>query len=128
LEQIVHLMSQGIEEGRNAIQGLRSSDSRGSEDLIVALSAIRHELQISPDIDFRVIVTGRLNQLPTQIRNEIYRIGREALVNAFSHSGAKRVELELEYSDNELCMRIRDKGFGMDHQVVDQRRDGLRRC
>ena len=44
LEQIVELMSQGIEEGRNAIQGLRSS--RGSENLIVALSAIRHELQI----------------------------------------------------------------------------------
>jgi PAS domain S-box-containing protein len=124
LEQIVQLMSQGIEEGRNAIQGLRSSDSRGSEDLIVAFSAIRDELQISPDIDFRVIVTGRQNQLPTQIRNEIYRIGREALVNAFSHSGAKRVELELEYSDKELCMRVRDNGCGMDPRVVEQGRDG----
>ena len=92
--------------------------------MIVALSAIGHELQISPDIDFRVIVTGRQNQLPTQIRNEIYRIGREALVNAFSHSGAKRVELELEYSDNELCMRIRDNGCGMDPRVVEQGRDG----
>jgi signal transduction histidine kinase len=77
LEQIVELMSQGIEEGRNAIQGLRSS--RGSENLIVALSAIRHELQISPDIDFRAMVTGRQIQFPTQTRNEIYRIGREAL-------------------------------------------------
>jgi len=124
LERIVQLMSQGIDEGRNAIQGLRSSDSIGSEDLIVALSAIRHELQISPDIDFRIMVTGRQNQLPTQIRNEIYRIGREALVNAFSHSGAKRVELELEYSDNELCMRIRDNGCGMDPRVVEQGRDG----
>jgi PAS domain S-box-containing protein len=124
LDRIVHLMSQGIEEGRNAIQGLRSSDPRGSEDLIVALSGIRHELQISPDIDFRVIVTGRQNQLATQIRNEIYRIGREALVNAFTHSGAKRVELELEYLDNELCMRIRDNGCGMDPQVVEQGRDG----
>ena len=70
------------------------------------------------------MVTGRQIQFPTQTRNEIYRIGREALVNAFSHSGAKRVELELEYSDNELCMRIRDNGCGMDPRVVEQGRDG----
>ncbi len=92
-------MRQGIEEGRNAIQDLRSSGSATS-DLVVHLSRIQQELEFQPNIDFRVVVTGRQKQLPRQIQNEIYRIGREALVNAFCHSGTKRVELELEYSDS----------------------------
>jgi signal transduction histidine kinase len=32
------------------------------------------------------------------------------LVNAFSHSGVKRVELELEYTDSELRVLFRDNG------------------
>jgi signal transduction histidine kinase len=124
LERILQLMGQGIEEGRNAIQGLRSSDSCSSEDLVVALSRIRHELRVSPDVDFRVIVTGRQKQLAAQIRSEIYRIGREALVNAFNHSGAKRVELELEYAENDLRMSIRDNGSGIDPQMLRAGREG----
>jgi signal transduction histidine kinase len=123
LDRILQIMRQGIAEGRSAIQGLRSSGSQTS-DLVVALSRIQEELEVPPDIDFRVIVTGRQRQLPREIQDEIYRIGREALVNAFCHSGAKRVELELEYSDSELRIRIRDNGCGIDPQVLEKGRDG----
>ena len=95
LDRILQIMRLGIDEGRSAIQGLRSSGTQAS-DLVVALSSIQQELEVQPDIDFRVVLTGLQKQLPRQIQNEIYRIGREALVNAFCHSGAKRVELELE--------------------------------
>jgi PAS domain S-box-containing protein len=123
LDRILQIMRQGIEEGRNAIQGLRSSGSQTS-DLALALSHIQDELKVQPDIDFRVMVTGRQKRLPSQIQNEVYRIGREALVNAFCHSGAKRVELELEYSDKDWRMRIRDDGRGIDPQVLEKGRDG----
>jgi signal transduction histidine kinase len=46
------------------------------------------------------------------------------LVNACCHSGAKRVELELEYSDTELRMRIRDNGCGIDPQMLEKGRGG----
>jgi len=124
LDRIYEIMRQGIAEGRNAIQGLRSPGSKTS-DLVVVLSRIREELvEVPPDIDFRVIVTGRQRQLPREIQDEIYRIAREALVNAFCHSGAKRVELELEYSDTELRIRVRDNGCGIDRQVLEKGRDG----
>ena len=58
------------------------------------------------------------------IHHEIYRIGREALVNAFCHSGAKRIELELEYSNSELYVRIRDNGCGIDPQMLEKGRGG----
>src|SRR5262249_12022854 len=113
----------GIEEGRNAIQGLRSSDSR-TLDLVKALSDVQQEVVVPPGVDFRVSVAGRQQPLRPAIRQEIYRIGREALVNAFWHSAAKRVECELEYTDSSLTMRIRDNGCGIDLQVLDAGREG----
>ncbi|HWZ33496.1 MAG TPA: sensor histidine kinase [Bryobacteraceae bacterium] len=123
LDRILEIMKQGIVEGRSAIQGLRSPGSQIS-DLVRALSHIQDELKVQRDIDSRVTVTGRQKQWRREIQHEIYRIGKEALVNAFCHSGAKRIELELEYSDRELYVRIRDNGCGIDPQILENGRDG----
>ena len=58
------------------------------------------------------------------IGHGIYRIGREALVNAFRHSRAKRVEFELEYAYTDLRMNVRDNGCGIDPQVLHTGREG----
>jgi len=123
LEQVLELMEQGIEEGRATIQGLRSTDSP-PWDLVLALSGVHQELEVPSDIDFRVSVEGREQPLRQAIRQEIYRIGKEALVNAFGHSGAKRVDCELQYTDSYLHLRVRDNGCGIDPQVLDAGREG----
>ncbi|HEV3333187.1 MAG TPA: sensor histidine kinase [Bryobacteraceae bacterium] len=123
IDKVLHLMRQSIDEGRHAIQGLRSSNGRNI-DLLLRLSRVHQELDVAPDVDFRVAVADQPKRLSPEIQYEIYRIGREALVNAFCHSGAKRVELELEYSDSELKMRIRDDGNGIDSNVLENGRDG----
>ena len=123
LERVLELMSQGVAEGRNTIQGLRSSDLR-TMDLVVALTGVEQELSCRPDIDFRVNVVGGQQPLNPLIQQEIYRIGREALLNAFCHSGAKRVEVELEYADQNLQMHVRDNGTGIDPRVLRNGRDG----
>lgn len=123
LDRILELMDQGTEEARKAIQNLRTEDSR-SLDLVVALSGIRQEFAVPPDIDFRVSVTGQQQPLQPRIHQEIYRIGREALVNAFRHSGAGRIDFELEFTDSELHMWIRDNGRGIDPQVLRLGREG----
>jgi len=123
LDRILQLMNQGIEEGRNAIQGLRSSNSRGV-DLVRAFSRLEQEIDARPEVDFRVTVIGREQPLRSRVANEVYRIGREALINAFRHSGGKRVELELRYGETDLCMRVRDDGRGIDPRVLDADREG----
>ncbi len=123
LDRILHLMDQGIEEGRNTIQGLRSFDP-GTSDLVLALSGVPQELAVDPEVDFRVLLNGEQRPLQASIRHEIYRIGREALVNAFKHSKAKRVEFELEYSDIQLRLLVRDNGRGIDPEVLKSGRDG----
>ena len=117
LDRVLQVMKQGVEEGRNTIQDLRSSEAN-TVDLVVALSGVQQELAVPPHIDFRVNVAGREQVLRAPVRHEVYRIGREALVNAFSHSRAKRVECELEYGGSGLTMRIRDNGCGMDAKIL----------
>src|SRR5258705_539484 len=103
IDPILDLMEHGIAEGRTAIQDLRSSNS-GTTDLVTALSNIRRELMVPPDMDFRVNVVGSQKPLQAPIGQELYRIGKETLINAFRHSRAGRVDLELEYTNSNLTM------------------------
>lgn len=123
IDPILDLMEHGIAEGRTAIQGLRSSDS-GTPDLVAALSGIRRELVVPPNMDFHVSVVGSQKPLQAPIGQELYRIGKEALDNAFRHSRAGRVDLELEYADSNLTLRVRDNGCGIDPLVIDKGLEG----
>jgi len=93
-------------------------------NLVVALSAVHQQFSAQPGVDFRVSVVGQQQPLRSAIQQEIYHLGREALVNAFCHSGAKRIDLEFEYADSNLTMRVRDNGCGIDPQVLDTGREG----
>lgn len=117
LARVQDLMSRVIEEGRNAVRGLRST-STDADDLEQALAGISQELAIGDEVEYRVIVEGRPRPLKPLIRDEAYRIGREALANAFRHSGAKNIAVELEYASGHLRMLVRDNGRGIDADVL----------
>jgi signal transduction histidine kinase len=121
--RVLELMDRVIEEGRNAVRGLRLSSGE-SEDLEQAFSRIREELAVAQGSAFRVLIEGEARVLHPVIREEVYRIGREALVNAFRHSRASDIELELEYASSYLRLLVRDNGSGIDPQVVRQGREG----
>lgn len=120
-DRALQLMRQGIEESRNAIEGLRST---GAPDLSEALSLTLQELAPLYKISFRFNVIGRPRPLRSRVWHEFYRIGREALVNAFSHSRANCVDFELEYTDDALRLRVRDDGCGIDPQILGTGRKG----
>lgn len=113
LNHVQQLIGQVIKEGRNAVQGLRSITG-DSLDLGQAFSRIQQELathkEKGEEIGFRVIVEGRPRALHPILRDEVYRIGREALVNALHHSRAKGIEVEVKYKANHLRVVIRDDG------------------
>jgi signal transduction histidine kinase/ligand-binding sensor domain-containing protein len=125
LTRALQLMGQVIEEGRNAVRGLRSSSSV-SLDLEQAFSRVQQEMAL-PEIEraaFRVTVEGAPRPLHPLLRDEVYRIGREALINAFRHSRAKNVEMEIQYRPAELRVIVRDDGCGIDPMILQAGRDG----
>src|SRR5262249_29436112 len=58
------------------------------------------------------------------LRDDVYRIAGEALRNAFRHACARRIEVELQYDERQLQLRVRDNGRGIDPAVGDGRRAG----
>jgi signal transduction histidine kinase len=123
LGRILDLMRRVTAEGRNALQDLRMPHS-ASLDLEQAFSRIPHEIAAGDEIAFRVIVQGRPRPLHPVLRDEVYRIGREALVNAFRHAKARRIEVELEYASREFRVLVRDNGCGIDSAVLESGREG----
>jgi len=113
-----------IEEGRNTVKGLRSPTAGDRDDLEQALSRVREELNAKEAIDFRVIGEGQARPLNAVIRDEVYRIGREAVVNAFQHSGAQRIEVQVEFATKGLRIAVRDDGRGIDPQLLQAGREG----
>jgi len=71
-----------------------------------------------------VIIAGEERSLHPVLRDEVYRIGREALINAFRHARAENIDLEMNYSPNRLRLLVRDDGCGIDPRVVRSGRDG----
>jgi signal transduction histidine kinase len=123
LNRVLQLMGRVIEEGRNAVRGLRSSQA-DSLDLERAFSRIKDELAIHDEVAFRVVVEGRRRALHPIFRDEVYRIGREAVVNAFRHSQARNVEVEIGYAAKQFRFLVRDNGRGIDPKVLQSGREG----
>jgi len=122
LDEGLHDAADAIVEGRNAIQNLRGNPSL-DPDLGTLLNAAGQELAQSPEADgsapaFRVVVEGSRLPLAPIIRDEIYRIGREVLRNAFRHAHASRIEAEIRYDRGMFRLQIRDDGKGIDSSVL----------
>ena len=123
LDRVLQLMGRVIDEGRNAVRGLRAPSS-SADDLEQGLCAVVQELGVKDQVAVRVVVEGRPRPLHPVIRDEVYRIGREAIVNAVRHSGAQSIEVELGYAGAHLRVLVRDNGRGIDEQVLETGREG----
>ncbi len=116
LDSTIDQAAEAITEGREAVQGLRESTVQG-DDLALAISTLGEELATDSTSNrpgFRVEVEGEARDLHPILRDEIYRIACEALRNAFRHSQAQRVEVEIKYDDQQFRLRVRDDGKGID--------------
>jgi ligand-binding sensor domain-containing protein len=117
LKRVLQLMGTVTEEGRNALRGLRTTEP-SSQSLEAAFSRLRQEFPVDGKTDYRVIVDSATRPMRPLIRDEVYRIGREALLNAFMHAHANRIEVEVEYASRHLRVLVRDNGRGIDPQVL----------
>ncbi|HEY6404360.1 MAG TPA: histidine kinase [Blastocatellia bacterium] len=116
LRHVQQLIGQIIEEGRNTIRGMPYSGD-DSLDLGRAFDRIRQEFAAQIQIDFRIVVEGRHRPLSPIIRDEVYGIGREAVVRAFRHAGADSIKVEIEYAARRLRVLVSDDGHGISDQT-----------
>jgi signal transduction histidine kinase len=123
LDNAIGSAEQAIDDGRGAIQDLRSRVVPQS-DLEYLLTVAGHDLTeaqldsnaTQPMLDVNVRGTRRI--LSSILQDEVYRISVEALRNAFHHAQARHIEVEIIYADRDFRLRIRDDGKGIDPNIL----------
>ena len=121
LEEAVEHAAEAITEARDAVQGLRRSTVERNEleqTLRIVGEGMVHAgaNQVSPR--FGVVVEGTSRDLHPIVRDEVYRLGAEALRNAFQHAAAQNVEVEIRYDKKCFRLRVRDDGRGIPREVL----------
>ena len=119
----VDLLAQVSKEGRNTLLALRTVASSQS-DLEEALSRLSGEFALPANIDFRVVTEGEAAVLRPLIRDEVYLIAREAVINAFRHSKASAIGVKVDYVSRNLRVSVRDNGCGIDEELLKSGREG----
>jgi len=121
LESAIDQTAQAITEGREAVQGLRVSAVERN-DLARAIRTIGEQIAAASadrsSAEFHVGVEGTPRTLHPIVRDEIYRIGTEAVRNAFRHAAANKIEVDLRYDERQIRLRVRDDGKGIDGEYL----------
>jgi signal transduction histidine kinase len=117
LSRVRNLMRKGIDEGRAALEGLRSADLPATS-LEQALADFHEELPPPDRARLRILKMGNPKPIDPAVLDQIYLITREALLNALRHSQATRIEVEIAYSPRKLRVTVRDNGTGIEPQLL----------
>jgi signal transduction histidine kinase len=119
LASVIEQAGQAINEGREAVQGLRSS-TQITNDVAQTIGSLGQQLvgqagQNGPA--FHVHVEGNSRELHPLVRDEVCRVACEAIRNAFRHAHASRIEVEIRYDRRHFVLLVRDDGKGIDRDV-----------
>ena len=124
IERTLDHADQVLAEGRDRVKNLRAA-AESITDLPAAFQQVADETSQTRDTSFKTVVEGSVRELSPLVLDECYAIGREALINALSHSGGLHIEVEITYDAREFRLHVLDDGRGIDPEVLEKgARDG----
>jgi signal transduction histidine kinase len=110
-------------EGRDRVVNLHASFERAG-DLAQSLAHAGEEIANGSEVKICVTAEGQVQILDPVALDEVFCIGREAMVNAIRHARGRSIEVEVDYAPWELRLRIRDDGRGIDPHILQSGRAG----
>ena len=84
-----------------------------------AFRSVAEEASAGRDAIFKTVVEGHVRELHPLVLEECYCIGREAIINALTHSEGQHVEAEITYDSRQFRLRVRDDGRGIDPKILE---------
>ena len=122
MEKLSLWLAKATQEGRAALNSLRATTTQ-TNDLADALRRVTEDGLMPRSMAVTFSVVGDAREMHPIVRDEIYRVGYEAIHNACTHSGASQLEVELRYA-HDLALRVTDNGTGVDPAIADRGKDG----
>jgi signal transduction histidine kinase/ligand-binding sensor domain-containing protein len=105
-----------VARSRNMVWSLHST-SVVQYSLVEVLRHAEAEFRLGELPDFELSSNGEPREIHPLIRDEVYRICREALANAFRHSNARRVHVIVRFLPDMLEVEIGDDGDGIQEEI-----------
>jgi signal transduction histidine kinase len=123
MEKVLTHADEVLLEGRQRVQNLRA-ESITAGGLSTELERCGKLMAQDRPIEFNVSVVGAPQKLNPIVSDEAFQIGREALSNAFRHSNATRIGVEIAYGPKSLNMTVWDNGDGIEPEICKNGRPG----
>jgi signal transduction histidine kinase len=122
LERVLSDVQDVLNDGRKSIWALRESTTTGP-DLHAAFTRVaNHFGAASPT--FQLTEEGDPRPMNPIQRDILYLLGREALMNAFRHSGGRQIQMNLYWEPQWFRFVVRDDGVGIPEGTRTQGREG----
>jgi signal transduction histidine kinase len=109
-------LARAMSDGQAVLNALHASASLNN-DLAVSFRRAAELSHVADSMEFVLSVEGATRALHPIVRDDVYRIGSEAIRNSFLHSGAARMVLHLTYG-NDLIVRLSDDGKGLERSLT----------
>ncbi|NGP88058.1 sensor histidine kinase [Fodinibius halophilus] len=129
-ERFVNLISESADDAKEKITDIIWSIDPEKDSWVDLLSKCRRfasDLFESKDIEYKLNIDSDINQpLDIELRQHLWLIFKEMVVNAARHSQADKVEIHLGMQRNRLELRVRDNGIGLEKPVDQYNGKGLK--
>jgi signal transduction histidine kinase len=122
LSRALQMIRRAIDDGRAAMGGL-STASPAPSSLEQRFSKVLAEVTPGRGLQLRVFAQGKARAVNTAIQEQLFLIGREAIMNALRHSEATKIEVEVQYLQDLLRVFVRDNGCGIKPEAAQKTGD-----
>ena len=116
LNQTLDQAREIIVESRDQVSRLRSEEYGNLAELLATFAP---EHGGRPGMALNISVEGHERKLKKEIFEEVAFIMKEALCNAYEHSGGTLLAVRLNYRHDALFLEVHDDGEGIDPAIMD---------
>ena len=114
-EELIAALRRASQGVREAIYELRAGEAVGRALARAVEDLVEVERRRAPRVEVEFAVSeGVPTRLPREVCKDVLLVVREALTNARRHSGARRVRVALEATEEEVLVEVSDDGVGFD--------------
>ncbi len=91
------------------------------------LAAIRwycNDVSDHTGITINLVNHGKKPVLSEDIRAVVFRIAQEAITNVVRHANASIIDIQLDYTEDDIYLRVEDNGQGFNTDVITKKKPG----
>jgi ligand-binding sensor domain-containing protein/signal transduction histidine kinase len=111
LNVALQMVRHSLAEARRSVLNLRSAALETGE-LGRALAETARQMTADKTVDVELVLNGSIRPISATLENHLLRIGQEAITNALKYARAGKIQIQVDYREAALMLRIRDDGRG----------------